>query len=263
MQQLTKIDKKTGKKYIINVPSWNDYVVNVNALATDTTSTSGSDTSGGSIVPPSPSFGTRTALGTAVSQVLDTTLTMSGITVSAGNSIIVMSGQSASPVVLITTASWGSTNLTRDIRQTGFAGVGSIEIWSAHGVVGGTNTITITYASNTTGGKGMIASEVYGITSTDVSASVATFSGLPSSGPSPTSSVANEYLCGCIIHNTPTAYSWNPSFIDGQSIQLFSGPSFPTIFEGYGVVSNTGSYTASWTTSSLGGLWIAALVTYK
>ena len=195
--------------------------------------------------------------GTAQDNTSGSTLTLANVTLSTGDSIIVQTGQAGNNIA-VSTVTWGGTSLgpTADKAVTGPASVQRVEIWSAHGVTGGTNTVTVTWVS-TLAQRGMVVTAVTGITGKDQTNSSNGFTGTPTSG-SVTTTKADEYLCAAVVRSV-TGDSWGNSFSTGQAVTV-PGAGVLYLSEGYRIVETTGSYTATKDTTS--GLWTAALVTY-
>ena len=198
----------------------------------------------------------RVAKGTATDTNNTNTITSSSnVTLNTGDSLIVMAATGGSSPPTVSSIMWGSTALSQDKTQIGDAGIGRLDVWSVHSVTGGTDTITVTFSGNNTN-KFLIATAVTGITGKDQAVSTNSYLGAPNSTASPTTTKADEYICGyCLAGAAGTG--WTNSFSDGQAVNYLT----TYTNEGYRFVGATGSYTAT-RTGSYSGIWIAAEVTY-
>jgi uncharacterized delta-60 repeat protein len=208
-------------------------------------------------------------IGTANSKSAGTTLSVivSGGGVIAGHSIVVtfaMDDNSGS----VTCSDTAGNTYTVDEDVTNAGEVRTVII-SSHNVsaLSGGGTITVTHPSVTA--RAMSVAEFSGLAATstfDQKQSGTGNSASPSSGATPTTTVANELLIGAIGAEGPLGDSftkgtlWDAALArDGTTGQ--GAASNITINPEYWVVSATGNYTADGTITSRD--WAAAIATYK
>lgn len=137
-----------------------------------------------------------------------------------------------------------------------------VQVWHADNVASGSTAITVTFSASVTNAcAGHESSGLATSASFDQSSSGTGTDNSPNSGATPTTTVANEYLFGFAAGGTDSA-PWTA----GTNYTLRESSTNPN--PGYAsedqIVSATGAYTATFTSSGAGGTsWIAIITTYK
>ena len=197
---------------------------------------------------------TVTARGTTGAE--DTpSLAIPGVTLKAGETLLVSSNDEGDTAKV----TWNGIALHQDIASTNGNGCYT-KIFSLYSASGGTGDIV---ASHTVGDLSINASSVTNLApsaldKTSVGHGVDTN---PSSGATPITTKANEFLWGAIGYASNSAASgvWSEGFTSGGQF-TFSGDT-GGVEDGYKIVSSTGTFAAAKTGAFKDG-WSALIATY-
>jgi hypothetical protein len=208
---------------------------------------------------------TRRALGTQGDGSSGSTLTLSSVTVMAGELLVVSVGASD---VAVSGVTFNGSALQSAVTARN-AGNCQGSIWYLAIGADTTGDITVTWSSGATG-RCLLATAVAALASKllDETAHNAGSGTAPSSGSSAVTTAADEYLHGSIFTVGPASgtylVTWQNGFSRGQieGVELQGQLVGMTLQEGYDIVSATGSYTAAGTTPSSSS-WVALLATFK
>ncbi len=193
----------------------------------------------------------KKSAGTAVSSLAQ----LLPINVTAGNTIIV-GIQTASRLVNTVTDSLGNV-YTPLFQKTAPIG----ELWYCPNVLGGTNTVTVTVAGGTDAGLAVSIMEIGSVAAAPLDQSVLAdgTSTTPSSGASPSTTVADEIVIGWMAANTT---SGTPTLGTGYKNLVFNSQATGAQALEQKTVAATGAQTA---TFGIGAsvAWHCAVVTFK
>lgn len=191
-----------------------------------------------------------------------TSVTMPSVTLTTGNSIIVMVWSSAS--FATPTCSWNGQALTSDALRSA-SGIRT-QIFSKHNVTGATGDVVATQANQVVSeGLHIAVIEVAGL------ATASTFdknaigngnSGSPLTGTTLTTAQAHELLIGAtgtLTSGAAQGGTWSSSFGNGQDSD---DPGQIGFSWAYRIVNATGAYSAG-KTGATSGFWTACIATYK
>ncbi|HKA35492.1 MAG TPA: hypothetical protein VKH43_01645, partial [Thermoanaerobaculia bacterium] len=190
------------------------------------------------------------------------TITVSAVGVAGGDSILVAFASSTVAGAVGCSDSKSNTYHVDADRINGASG--RVTICSAHGVtaLASGDTITVTYPSFS-GSSSVTANEFQGLssggTTLDVTATGTGNTAFPTSGPSPTTSQADELLYGAIFFSGTNFATFTPGAGYTRTNPDLAGR---RLASEYMAVSATGSYQANGTLTTA-NQWAAALATYK
>ncbi len=195
-----------------------------------------------------------TALGTSGDEDVKS-LTIPGVTLRAGVTLLVSTNDEGDSA----RATWNGKPLHQDIGSTDGNGCYT-KIFSLYIASGGTGDIVV---SHTVGDLSMNASSVTNLAPAALD-KVKEGHGVgtePSSGATPVTAKANEFLWGAIGYasNSFVSGAWNDGFTAGGQFS-FTGDT-GGVEDGYKVVSSTGAFAAAKTGVSKDG-WSSLIATY-
>lgn len=231
---------------------------------------------------PPPGTVTRTALG-GWGKDHATSCTVTNITLAAGDTLLVATDDdhadspgSCTSSTGVCTVTWNGISLNYDAAGVMSGAGAQTSIWSLYTATGGTGNLVVT--SGLTGGSmlAIVATKVSGLapSSLDQKHAAGGNSTTPSSGATPATAQADEFLWGVVgwANNNSVTGSWSNSFTAGGNARASlasaqcsgssSGWVGETTEEGYNTVSATGAYTAA-KTAAAGDNWSTAIATYK
>jgi hypothetical protein len=183
-------------------------------------------------------------------------LIISGVTLKAGETLLVSSNDEKGDA----TVTWNGVSLHQDVTGSGSCGCYT-KLFSLYSSSGGTGDIVASHASG-----GDLSINAYSVTNLAPSALDKTKAGQgsgtsPSSGATPITTKANEFLWGVIGYGSSSAASgvWSHGFTSGGQF-TFSGDT-GGVEDGYKTVSSTGAFAAA-KTGVAKDSWNALIATY-
>jgi hypothetical protein len=184
-------------------------------------------------------------------------LTIRQVTLKAGETLLVTCNSEVGDDEV----TWGGKALHPDVGTTG-AGFSST-IFTLYSAAGGTGDIVVSHMSG-----GDITINAYSVTNLassalDKTAAAQGAGASPSSGATPTTSHANEFLWGAIGYssNARATGTWIDGFTSGGQFKKTGTAGISGVEDGYKTVSATGAYTAAKTGVDKDG-WTALIATY-
>jgi hypothetical protein len=201
-----------------------------------------------------------------------TSLSLSGVTVSAGNTLLV--AFSANTTACTPTASDGSNGLTRDVARA--SARGCTAIFRRH-YPGGLSNATITVTHANTRWRAMTASQYSGVLAANpvdkTNSNTGSFNAAQTTSTGSVTPDQNESLMFgavgiSIATNTTPSHNWTNMTVPssngntGQDATSGAGQGVG-IFSGYHVQATAAAFTGSGSTTMTGGDYAAAIVAYK
>jgi hypothetical protein len=182
-------------------------------------------------------------------------LSIPGVTLKAGETLLVSSNDEGDDAKVI----WNGISLHQDIASTNGNGCYT-KIFSLYSASGGTGDIV---ASHTVGDLSINASSVTNLapSALDKARAGHGVDTNPSSGATPITTKANEFLWGAIGYASTSAASgvWSEGFTSGGQF-TYTGDT-GGVEDGYKIVSSTGTFAAAKTGAAKDG-WSALIATY-
>jgi hypothetical protein len=206
--------------------------------------------------PSSPATPTVTAKGSAGTEDVGD-VTLPKVALKAGETLIVSCNDEGGDVEV----TWNDKPLHKDVGTKG-SGLYTT-LYSLYIASGGTGDIVASHGS-----AGDLSINAYAVTNLapsgalDKTAAAQGMSVTPSSGPTATTTHANEFLWGAIGYatNSKATGTWNDGFTGGTQFTDTGG--IGGVDDGYKTVSATGAYTAGKTGVGKSA-WVAVIATYQ
>ena len=210
---------------------------------------------------------TRTAKGTTSSKTSSTTLTLSNVSCTTGDALIVMVGNQTTNVP--TSVAWGTRELTlsRQRTNTTSAHVGSV--WIARNIVNtATRNLVVTW------GTAIVAKCMAAVTldaghiRDQYASNTQTASTAPTTTATPTQTDINDFCIGILVSEGPssdTAPTLSGGFTAGQRVGTVGAPpvSNVTLLEGYKQLSSDSTGQTLSGTGATSADWVNVLITYR
>jgi Concanavalin A-like lectin/glucanases superfamily len=202
---------------------------------------------------------TRTAKGTAATSGGGgaTSITISSVHLNAGDTLLAAVTTASG----VTSVKWNSISLHEDVVVS--SSEPNLTIWSLYTATGGTGSLVASQSAKDD--MFMDASSVSGLVPSGALDQTAYAHGsgtTPSSGATPTTSQANEFLYAAMAY--ASGYSESGTWLNGFTYggQMATDGSHDSVEEGFQSVTATGAYTAA-KTGVTSDQWQAGLATYK